>query len=236
MEYSPESNNYLVMSRFIVNLKKKEESYEAECSQLQHRISLISEEYIESLKKKIGKKEKKLEKLTSLNEELNRPKVTEQIEPNYLNEMQGLADLKNFYVEKNKEISKVLEKNSELKRSVCLKYADLMELYKGLRLEVFEINKSTPKYKKCEVLVKNLKLSQRESVRSLSRLEVKQNLLRNQFFKVKKEEKSLGSLLGEVRKILSPVKKEVKNIRSLSQARLPSVLNSSKSNVSRVYY
>lgn len=224
------------MSRFIINLKKKEEYYEAEYIQLQHRFSLISEEYIENLQKKIRKKEKKLEKLTNLNEELNKPEVVEQIEPNYLNEMRGLADLKNFYLEKNKEISKVIEKNLELKKSLCFKYTDLMDWYKKLKLEVFEMNKSTPKYKKCELLEKNFKLSQRESVRSISRLEVKHNSLRNHFFKVKKEEKALGSLLGEVRMILSPVKKEFKSIRSLSQPKLPSVLNTSKTNISRIFY
>lgn len=231
-DHSPESKIHLVLSKYISNLNKKVDSYEAEYNQLKLRISLLSDDYVEHLHKKIARKEEKLRKLSEISDELNKPKLTPQSEPNYLNEMQGLSDLKNFYRQKIELASKILEKNAEQKKSLSLKFSDLSQSYRNLKLELFNVNKATPKYKKREYLDKSLKVAQRESYRSLSRLKVKHSSLKNQIFKMRKEEKSLGTLFEKIIKAMPRNKRYTKSIRSISQPRLlPSILNSSKSSL-----
>ena len=146
----------------------------------------------------------------------------------YAIELASLQDLKVFYMRKVEDLDEIAEKNCDLKRIMDEKYKLLSLQYRNLREKLDELCPRVYYIKKsCASLEQNLVLSQRQSARSLSRLESKEYLLRNQLLKAKHEEKSLNSLLSKAHKVISPANRRLKALRSISQYKLPSIPNPS---------
>jgi chromosome segregation ATPase len=218
---NPESKKYSVQDRFLKNLQKKEQFYFNEFSSLSNRLSSLSDDYVESLMKKIKDQEAQVEKLLGENIYLNKLDPFTSEDPDFSNEMQNLMDLKGFYIKKVEQVAEILEKNKEMKEKIGEKYLRLSILYKGLREELkTSQNQGMDLKKSCTSLEKNLISSQRQRAISLSRLESKQHLLRNQLVKVKHEEKNLNSILSQAHKIMSPTNGRKGVLRSLSQYKL----------------
>ena len=171
---------------------------------------------------KIKNQQKKLEKLVEKNNYLNKLKMKAPEEHSYAVELASQQDLKGFYIRKVEDLVEIAEKNCELKRIVDEKYRLLSLQYKNLREKLDELCPRVYYIKKsCVSLEQNLVLSQRQSARSLSRLESKEYLLRNQLLKAKHEEMNLNSLLSKAHKVISPVSRRLKALRSKSQYKLP---------------